>query len=190
MAIMRTKRKRNTKKKTRNDRSIPATGISARLPAIQFKRNTWVNRSRRIHFAGAGVLFLVSAASLSAAQEAPPASPATPAQDSSSKADKQGKKKYSHLNDFLIRGTVFNERALSFPDVELRLRKEGEKKYKWETHTNSRGEFAVRVPQGSTYEILVHVKGFTDQTKAVEAKGGGNEETLVFRMQPITGDAK
>lgn len=148
-----------------------------------------MNRSRRIHFAGVGVL-LAFAASLTAAQEAATAAPAGSAQDSSSKTEKPSKKKYSHLTDFLIRGTVFNEKALSFPDVELRLRKQGEKKYKWETYTNSRGEFAVRVPQGSNYEILVHVKGFVDQARTVEAKGGGNEETLVFRMQPITGDAK
>jgi len=144
----------------------------------------------RIQAAGVGVLLLAFAASPAPGQEAPPAGPASPAQGSSSRAEKPSKKKYSHLNDFLIRGTVFNERALSFPEVELRLRKEGEKKYKWETYTNSRGEFAVRVPQGSNYEILVHVKGFADQTKTVEAKGGGNEETLVFRMQPVTGDAK
>lgn len=148
-----------------------------------------MNRPRRIHFASMGVLLLAFAASLAIAQEAPPAVPAGPAQDSSSK-EKPGKKSYSHLNDFLIRGTVFNEKALSFPDVELRLRKEGERKYKWETYTNSRGEFAVRVPQGSKYEILVHVKGFSDQTRTVEAKGGGNEENVVFRMRPVTGDAK
>lgn len=136
-----------------------------------------------------GVL-LAFAASLAAAHETPPTSTAGSTQNSSSKADKPSKKKYSHLNDFLIRGTVFNEKALSFPDVELRLRKEGEKKYKWETYTNSRGEFAVRVPEGSTYEVLVHVKGFADQTRTVEAKGGGNDEALVFRMQPVTGDAK
>ena len=147
-----------------------------------------MNRARRIHSAGLGVLLMAFAASL-AAQEVPPVAPASAAQDSSSK-EKPGKKKYSHLNDFLIRGTVFNEKALSFPDVELRLRKEGDKKYKWDTYTNSRGEFAVRVPQGTNYEILVHVKGFVDQTNTVEAKGGGNEETVVFRMQPVTGDAK
>lgn len=148
-----------------------------------------MNRRGRFHFTGLGVLLLAFAALLAGEQAAPPAAPTSPAQDSSSK-DKPSKKKYSHANDFLIRGTVFNEKALSFPDVELRLRKEGEKKYKWQTYTNSRGEFAVRVPQGSNYEILVRVKGFADQTKTVEAKGGGNEENVVFRMQPVTGDAK
>jgi hypothetical protein len=148
-----------------------------------------VNCLRRIQLICIGVL-LAFAASLVAEQETPPASTAGSAQDSSSKADKPGKKKYSHLNDFLIRGTVFNEKALSFPDVELRFRKQGERKYKWETHTNSRGEFAVRVPEGSNYEILLHVNGFAEQTKTVEANGGGNEVTLVFRMQPVTGDTK
>lgn len=148
-----------------------------------------MNRLRRIELVCMGVL-LAFAASLAAAQETPPTSTAGSTQNSSSKADKPSKKKYSHLNDFLIRGTVFNEKALSFPDVELRFRKEGEKKYKWETYTNSRGEFAVRVPEGSNYEVLVHVKGFADQTRTVEAKGGGSEETLVFRMQLVTGDAK
>lgn len=165
----------------------PLASPQCPLPS-NFKRNTSMNRSRGIHFVCVGVLLFAFAASLMAAQ-APPAAPASPAPDSSSK-DKPGKKKYSHLNDFLIRGTVFNERAISFPDVELRLRKEGEKKYKWETYTNSRGEFAVRVPQGSNYEILVRVKGFTDQTKTVDAKGGGNEQNMVFRMQPFTGDTK
>lgn len=157
-------------------------------PPSNLDGNTSMNRPRRIHIAGMGVL-LLAFGPLLAAQEAPPAPPTSATQDSSSK-EKPDKKKYSHLNDFLIRGTVFNEKALSFPDVELRLRKEGEKKYKWQTHTNSRGEFAVRVPQGSNYQILVHVKGFSDQTKTVEAKGGGNQENIVFRMQPVTGDAK
>lgn len=148
-----------------------------------------MNRRRRIFLAGVCLLLFSLTGWLTSAQETPHAAPAGPAQDSSSK-DKPSKKKYSHANDFLIRGTVFNEKALSFPDVELRLRKEGEKKYKWQTYTNSRGEFAVRVPEGSNYEILVHIKGFTDQTKTVEAKGGGNEENVVFRMQPVTGDAK
>ncbi len=149
-----------------------------------------MNRTKRTHRICVGMLLFAFEASLAAGQESTPASPPALVQDSSSKTNKPAKKKFTHANDFLIRGTVFNEKALSFPDVELRLRKEGGKKYKWETYTSSRGEFAVRVPQGSNYEILVHVKGFADQTKTIEAKGGGNEEAVVFRMQPVTGDAK
>ena len=148
-----------------------------------------MNRRRRIFFAGVSSLLFAFAESLAEAQEAPPAASPAPAQDSSSK-EKPSKKKYSHADDFLIRGTVFNEKALSFPGVELRFRTEGQKKYRWDTYTNSRGEFAVRVPQGAKYEILVHMKGFVDQARTIEAQGGGNEENVVFRMEPIARDKK
>ena len=44
---------------------------------------------------------------------------------------KPARKKYSHANDFLIRGTVFTDKALSFPGVQLRIRRAGEKKFRW-----------------------------------------------------------
>ena len=144
---------------------------------------------RRTCFVWTGVLLLTAAVSLSA-QDTAPTRPTDQAQDSSTKPEKPSKKNYSHTEDFLIRGTVFNEKALSFPGVELRFRKEGQKKYRWDTYTNSRGEFAVRVPQGAKYEILVHVKGFLDQTRTIDAQGGGNEENVVFRMEPVARDKK
>ena len=147
-----------------------------------------MNCPRKVYFVCVSLLLLSPAVALAATQEAAAASASTPAQDSTSKTGSPGKKKYSHADDFLIRGTVFNEKALSVPAAELRFRKEGQKKYRWETYTNSRGDFALRVPRGSNYEILVHVKGFADQTRTIEAKGDGNEQTLVFRMQPVKGD--
>ena len=149
-----------------------------------------MNRLRKLHFVCVGLLLLSPAAAFEATQQPAPASSSAPAQDSSSKTSKPGNKKYSHADDFLILGTVFNEKALAFPGVELRLRKEGQKRYKWQTYTNSRGEFAVRVPQGANYEVLAHIKGFADQTRTIQATGGGNEETVVFRLQPISGDQK
>jgi hypothetical protein len=100
---------------------------------------------------------------------------------------KPGQTKYNHANDFLIRGTIFTDKALSFPGVELRIRRAGEKKFRWESYTNSRGEFAVRVPQGSNYELVVRAKGFAEQTRTVDAKNGMNEESMVLRMQPAAG---
>lgn len=135
-------------------------------------------------------VLLIAPGVVVAAQEPVHAPSTTAAQDSAAKTAKTGKKKYSHVNDFLIRGTVFNEKALSFPGAELRIRQAGQKKYRWETRTNSRGEFAVRVPQGSDYEMLVQAKGFSDQTRTVDAKNGENEETVVFRMQRIAGGKK
>lgn len=127
---------------------------------------------------------------LASAQEPASAPAAAQASKSPAPAEKPGHKKYSHANDFLIRGTVFNEKAFSFPGVELRIRVAGKKKYRWDSYTNSRGEFAVRVPQGASYEILVRARGFEPQTCTVDAKNGGNEETLAFRMQPIAGGKK
>ena len=135
------------------------------------------------------VVFLIPLGAVPARQQepatAPPAAPAS--QPAPTSPSKSGKAKYSHANDFLIRGTVFTDKALSFPGVELRIRRAGEKKFRWESYTNSRGEFAVRVPQGSDYEMVVRAKGFAEQTRTINAKTGENEESMVFRMQPATG---
>ena len=134
--------------------------------------------------AALAVFFFVGAAQ---PQEPPPPSSAPAPAAPTAPPSKPGKQKYRHANDYLIRGTVFTEKALSFPSVELRIRKVGEKKFRWETYTNSRGEFAVRVPQGSDYEMVVHPKGYLEQMRAINAKSGANEETMVFRMQLATG---
>ena len=131
----------------------------------------------------AGLVALFSAASAGSQEPPPTATPTAPKAASS----KPGKKKYSHASDYLIRGTVFTEKALSFPGAQLRIRKVGEKKYRWESYTNSRGEFAVRVPQGSDYEMVVRSKGYVEQTRTIDAKSGANEENMVFRMQLESG---
>jgi len=97
---------------------------------------------------------------------------------------KSGKQKYSHANDFLIRGTVFTDKSLSFPAVQLRIRRAGEKKFRWEDQTNSRGEFAIRVPQGAQYEMVVRAKNFADQIRTIDARTGSGENNVVFRMEP------
>jgi len=130
---------------------------------------------------------MLLAAALVKAQESSPPPTAAPQENPGTAAAKPAKKKSSHAYDVLIRGTVFNEKALSFPGVEVRIRVAGEKKYRWETHTNSRGEFAVRVPPGADYEMLAHVRGFADQKHTVSAKNGEDEETVVFLMQPVAG---
>ena len=112
-------------------------------------------------------------------QEGTPAS-----QPQSSSSANSSKQKYSHANDFLIRGTVFTDKALSFPGVQLRVRRAGERKFRWEDRTNSRGEFAVRVPQGTQYEMVVHVESFADQTRTIDARTGSGENNVVFRMEP------
>ena len=119
-----------------------------------------------------------------AASQAPIQQAATASQPQSSSSANTGKQRYSHANDFLIRGTVFTDKALSFPGVQIRIRRSGEKKFRWEDSSNSRGEFAIRVPQGGQYEMVVHAKGFADQAKTIDARSGSGENNVVFRMQP------
>jgi hypothetical protein len=80
-------------------------------------------------------------------------------------------------------GTVFNENALSFPGVQVRIRRSGEKKFAWETYTNSRGEFAVRVPPGYDYEVVTHVKKYEDQSESVNSKVDV-QQRLSIKLKP------
>jgi len=108
---------------------------------------------------------------------APAATPATDTGSSSSKA------KRKEIPSFLIIGTVFNEKALSFPGVQVRIRRSGEKKFLYETYTNSRGEFAVRVLPGYDYEVVTHVKKYDDQTRSVNSKVDV-QQRLSIKLEP------
>ena len=91
---------------------------------------------------------------------------------------------------FLIVGTVFDEKALSFPGAEVRVRRADEKKFRWETHTNSRGEFAVRVPEGFEYEVVVRAKHYQDQAKSVTTNNGDIQQRLSIKLEPASPAAK
>ena len=146
---------------------------------------------------GRCIAFLCSAAALwpplaatpVSAQDPPPAPQAQPAPQGSS-SSKGSKQKLSHAHDFLIRGTVFNDKAFAFPGVQLRIRRSGDKKFRWQDYTNSRGEFAIRVPQGSQYEMVVRTKGFAEQGKTIDAASGISDTNVVFRMEPVKGGKK
>ena len=94
------------------------------------------------------------------------------------------KSKRTHADELLLRGTVFNERGLAMREVKLRIRRANEKKSHWETHTNSRGEFAIRVPPGSDYEMQAASKGFETQTRAISAKDSSGDEKIIFHLKP------
>jgi Carboxypeptidase regulatory-like domain len=93
------------------------------------------------------------------------------------------KHKSKHADDFLVKGTVFTPEGFAFPGVELHIRRAAEKKFRWETYTDSRGEFAVRVKQGSQYQVVARVKGFKDQEQALDATSGSHIDDMVFRME-------
>jgi len=117
--------------------------------------------------------------------------PATPAgtatQPAAPESSSARKSKHSHAGDLVIRGTVFDERGLALPGAKLRIRRADQKKPHWETYTNSRGEFAVRVPKGPDYEIAAESKGFGKQSQAIN---GQSEENVVLHMQRNGGSKK
>ena len=140
----------------------------------------------RLSFAGSVViagLLLAFAASLGA-QEAPqpPASQSPPSTESTSK-QKPSQSAAHHSDDFLVRGTVFTQDGLALPGAELRIRRITEKKIRWQTVSNSRGDFAVRVKMGADYQVTVRAKGFAEQSVSVDAKTGDRYKDLVFRME-------
>ncbi|MBZ5527482.1 MAG: carboxypeptidase-like regulatory domain-containing protein [Acidobacteriia bacterium] len=138
-------------------------------------------------FAAIAALFLLApGAGFSAAAVPPPQNPA-PAPESSTRAPSPAQKNArKHERDYIIRGTVFNDKALALPDAEVRVRRTREKKYRWQTRTNSRGEFAVRVFQGlgETYEVLVRAPGFDQQTRTADSTSGERQENFFLRLQP------
>ena len=114
-------------------------------------------------------------------QSAPPAgAPTAPAPDTGSSSSKAKRKE---IPSFLIIGTVFNEKALSFPGVQVRIRRSGAKKFLYETYTNSRGEFAVRVAPGYDYEVVTHIKKYEDQTRSVDSKVDV-QQRLSIKLEP------
>jgi hypothetical protein len=130
----------------------------------------------------------------SAQEPTRPASPTAPSPAESPGAresdtgSSSSKTKNRLIPSFLILGTVFNENALSFAGVQVRIRRSGEKKFLWDTYTNSRGEFAVRVPPGYDYEVFVRVKKYEDQTQNVDGKVDV-QQRLSIKME-LKGQAK
>jgi hypothetical protein len=135
--------------------------------------------SRRNSFAVAllAALFFFLAPRVVAQDPAPAPAPA-PQPESSS----QQKSSRRHGDDFLVRGTVFTPQGFALPGAELRIRRASEKKFRWQTISNSRGDFAVRVKMGADYQVILRVKGFPDQSQSVDAKTGERFKDLVFRM--------
>jgi hypothetical protein len=135
-------------------------------------------------FLAAFVLPCLSVAQQPVPPPAPPAEtpaaapPAKPAQESSSTS-----KRHSKIPPFLILGTVFNEHALAYPGVEVKIRRKGEKKFRYDTYTNSRGEFAIRVPDGIEYEVVVRQKSYKEQSQIVGANMADVQKRLTFKLE-------
>ena len=118
-------------------------------------------------------------------QEPQPSAAPPSGQTTQTPEKNEKKKKHSHEHDFLLIGTVFTEKGFSLEGAALHVRRMTEVKFRWEARSDRRGEFAIRVPQGADYQIVVLAKGFQGQTRTVDAKSGDRED-LVFRLVPAS----
>jgi hypothetical protein len=116
-----------------------------------------------------------------------PASPAQSAAPSDNSKPQQGQ--HGKVLPFLILGTVFTEKGYAFPGVQVRIRRKGEKKFRFETYTSSRGEFAMRVPDGIEYEVVVKEKKYKELTQEVAANMQDVQKRLTFKME-LAGPSK
>lgn len=136
------------------------------------------------------LFFFLFFSQFSAAQQpAPPPPPVTEPSTQSPPnlpAKESSNKKRKNIPAFLILGTVFNEGGYAFPGVEVKVRPKGEKKFRYDLYTNSRGEFAVRVPDGIEYEVVVWQKKYKEQIQEIAAKMEDVQKRLTFKLEPIT----
>jgi hypothetical protein len=124
----------------------------------------------------------------------PPESSSAPAPPASTQDSSSSGKSHRTIPAFLILGTVFNEKAYAFPGVEVKIRRKGEKKFRYDMYTNSRGEFAVRVPDGIEYEVVVRQKNYKEQSQDVVANMAEVQKRLTFKLEssvpPKAGESK
>lgn len=91
----------------------------------------------------------------------------------------------THTHDFVIFATVFNDHGFALFGAQARVRREDEKKFRWDAVADHSGELAIRVPQNAEYELTIEARGFQTQTRKIDAKDG-NREDLTIRMEPQT----
>src|SRR5215813_210131 len=138
---------------------------------------------RRICVFCLGLFFQPAFAFAQSEQPAPPPQDAPSAPRASAESSNKKKTSSRHQHDFLIKGTVFTQEGLSLAGARIRIRKEGEKSFRWHDEANSRGEFAIRVIQGAQYEVVVDARGFKELLKQVDATGSDRVQEVVFRME-------
>ena len=115
------------------------------------------------------LLCMVLACIAVVAQEPPAPPPPSVGACAGTSYSKSANNKERQIPSYLILGTIFDEQARSLPGVRVRIRRTDEKKYRWETYTNSRGEFAVRVVPGYQYEVSMHCKKYKDESHTVDS---------------------
>ena len=96
----------------------------------------------------------------------------------SSQTDKKLRKEYA-----LIFGTVWDMQNRPVRGARIKIRREGDKKPRWELISDRSGEFAQRVPPGKAdYLIWVHDTMNVVDSKVVKRKRKPGEAALKVRI--------
>ena len=131
------------------------------------------------------VVFLFPAAAPGQVPVSPAPPPTPPETAPAASGQESSNKPHRIIPAFLILGTVFNENDYAFPGVEVKIRRKGEKKFRYDLYTNSRGEFAVRVPDGIQYEVVVRQKKYKEQSQEVMANMAEVQKRLTFKLESL-----
>jgi hypothetical protein len=86
----------------------------------------------------------------------------------------------------VIFATVFTDKGFALPGARVRVRREDEKKFRWEAMSDHQGELGIRVKQGAEYELTIEARGFKPQTRKVDAREGDRED-LTLQMEQVAG---
>jgi uncharacterized protein YceK len=90
----------------------------------------------------------------------------------------------SHPAIMVLHATVFSSQGYGVQYARVRLRRDAETKWRWETATDDEGEFALHVPQGAQYVLRVDAKGFQPLTQNIDGADGDDVE-LTLRLIPL-----
>jgi hypothetical protein len=114
----------------------------------------------------------------------PAAAPQEPEKQQEGKGEERRSKAQARLEEtFLAAGTVFDADGLALSGAEIRVRRQSERRIRWRTRTDRRGEFAVRFPRGAEYVLEVVARGYAPEEQKLDARHV-NRQDLVFRLQP------
>jgi len=91
--------------------------------------------------------------------------------------------------DFLVYATVYNDRGFTVPNARARMSVAGENKWRWETTSDSQGEFALHVPEGAQYDLRVDAKGYQPLIQGVDATQTDRDD-LGLHLVPLGGGGK
>lgn len=84
----------------------------------------------------------------------------------------------------LLSGSIHSSEGFAIPGVPVSVRREADRKPGWRAVSDSRGEFAIRLPaEAATYEVATESKEHENQTKRITVAGTDKETVVVlFRL--------